>query len=108
MKNLQQVQSQNNQLSMLQVAEIQVSYHPHFKANERPKLTTSKGVFDVLLNHWNPGAIQMKEEFKIVLLNRNNRVLGIFNVSSGGTAGTIVDLKILFNRLKSLCFRNYS
>ena len=30
MKNLQQVQSQNNQLSILQVAEIQVRYYPVF------------------------------------------------------------------------------
>jgi DNA repair protein RadC len=40
--------------------------------------------------------IELLEEFKIVLLNRANHVLGIVNVSQGGLAGTYVDPKILF------------
>jgi DNA repair protein RadC len=37
------------------------------------------------------------EEFKIILLNRQNRVLGIVNLSSGGFAGVVVDSKVIFS-----------
>jgi DNA repair protein RadC len=37
--------------------------------------------------------IQLFEEFKILLLNRNNSVLGIYSLSKGGIAGTVVDIK---------------
>ncbi len=32
----------------------------------------------------------------MLLLNRYNRILGIFEASSGGVAGTVVDPKIIF------------
>ena len=37
------------------------------------------------------------EEFWVMLLNRNNRLLSKHRVSSGGVAGTVVDPKIIFN-----------
>jgi len=40
--------------------------------------------------------IEYFEEFKILLLNRANFVLGIYTVSKGGIAGTIVDSKVIF------------
>ncbi len=36
------------------------------------------------------------EQFKIILLNRGNKVLGIYEVSTGGRAGTIADPKVIF------------
>ncbi len=40
--------------------------------------------------------VQYVEEFKVLLLDRGNRVLGIHNVSQGGQAGCVVDPKIIF------------
>jgi DNA repair protein RadC len=36
------------------------------------------------------------EEFKIMLLSRHNRVLGLVDISLGGTAGTMADPKVIF------------
>jgi DNA repair protein RadC len=36
------------------------------------------------------------EEFKILLLNNSNKVLGSYDVSSGGITGTVVDIRIIF------------
>ncbi len=36
------------------------------------------------------------EEFHIILMNRNNEVIGIRQISKGGLAGTYVDPKIIF------------
>jgi DNA repair protein RadC len=37
------------------------------------------------------------EEFWILLLNRNNRLMSRHRISSGGVSGTVVDPKIIFN-----------
>lgn len=83
--------------NLLQVAEVEVSYRPKFKASERPKVSSSLEVYKLFINQWNRDKIELLEEFKIMLLNRNNRVLGIANISSGGVSGTFVDPKIVFS-----------
>nr|WP_181718647.1 JAB domain-containing protein [Pedobacter sp.]QJS06227.1 DNA repair protein RadC [Pedobacter sp.] len=95
MKNLRE-QAQNTQLSFLQVAEIEVSYRPHFKAIDRPKINGSKVCFEILLANWNINTIEYREEFNVLMLNRNNKVIGIFQASTGGQAGTVVDPKQIF------------
>lgn len=65
---------------------------------ERPQITSSKDAFQLMapiyadLNH---------EEFWIILLNTANRVIGKHKLSKGGRAGTVVDVKILFEEVLS-------
>ncbi|MGV3686234.1 MAG: JAB domain-containing protein [Daejeonella sp.] len=80
----------------MKVAEVQLSYKSKVKASDRPKITESKDVYSILQKHWNFEIIEFIEEFKIVLLNRANRVLGIVDISVGGTSGTLVDPKVVF------------
>ena len=42
------------------------------------------------------GKIAFLEEFKVILLNRSNDVLGIVDISMGGVSGTYVDPKVVF------------
>ena len=95
MKILKQVQP-SNQLSFLQVAEIQVSYHPHFKAKDRPKISSSRVAYEILLANWNTDTIEYREEVNILLLNRANHVIGIYQASAGGQSGTVLDPKLIF------------
>ncbi|TAH03547.1 MAG: DNA repair protein RadC [Sphingobacteriales bacterium] len=60
---------------------------------EMVKITHSKNIFDVLCYDFND---ILHEEFWILLLNRSNFVLSKHKVSSGGTAGTVVDAQIIF------------
>ncbi len=92
-----------NQVSMFQVSEINVSYMPKFKASERPKISSSKDAFQILFNNWDMGKISFQEQFKILLLNRANRVLGIYEVSSGGMSGTMADPKLIFAAALKSC-----
>lgn len=92
-----------NQISLFQVSEINVSYHPKFKASERPKVSTSKEVYNILANNWDLDKIELLEQFKILLLNRANKVIGIYEVSSGGMAGTIADPKLIFSTALKAC-----
>ena len=92
-----------SQISLFQVAEINVSYKPKFKSSERPKVSSSKEVYEVLCNNWDMNRIELQEQFKILLLNRANRVLGIYEVSTGGIASTVADPKLIFSTALKSC-----
>jgi len=76
------------------ISEIQLKYTPVNK-RERIKIKGSQSVFNVLLDNWNMDTIDLLEEFKILLLNRANEVLGIHTVSKGGINATVVDIRLL-------------
>jgi DNA repair protein RadC len=78
------------------VAEVQLVYKSKCDITLRPKITKSSECYEILLSTWNPDTIELCEEFKILLLNRANKVLAISTLSQGGTASTIVDPKLLF------------
>ena len=40
--------------------------------------------------------IDWREEFIVIALNRTNKVLGFYKISSGGVAGTVADPKVIF------------
>jgi DNA repair protein RadC len=96
MKTSKQISYPEGKSSLFQIAEIQVSYYPHFRATERPQISQSKDAYSILIDNWDNDTIELKEHFKVLLLNRGNRVLGIYEVSSGGMAGTFVDPKLIF------------
>lgn len=79
-----------------QVAEIQLSYKSNVKASLRPKITNSKDAYEVFLSSWDDTKIEFVEQFKVMLTNRANKVLGIFEVSTGGVSGTVADPKLIF------------
>ena len=83
-------------LQNTKVSEVQLSYKTTVKASERPQINTSEDVYRVLQDNWNYEIIEFIEEFKVLLLNRANRVIGIVPISVGGTAGTIADPKVIF------------
>nr|WP_262249906.1 JAB domain-containing protein [Parapedobacter soli] len=51
----------------------------------------------MLLESWDTGKIEFVEQFKILLTNNANKVLGIYEISTGGVAGTIADPKVIFS-----------
>lgn len=79
-----------------EVAEVQLIYKSKVKASLRPKITKSADAFLVLKELWNLETIDFLETFKVMLLNRTNRVLGVIEISTGGTCGTVVDCKVVF------------
>ncbi|MFA7273416.1 MAG: JAB domain-containing protein [Crocinitomicaceae bacterium] len=80
---------------MNRIAEIKVSYINRSKQTE--KITCSSDAHQLFMTHWDMDIIDLQEEFKILLLNRANKVLGIHNLSKGGVSGTIADAKIIFS-----------
>ena len=91
------MESQVNNINLLEVAEMQLVYRNKIKASLRPSITRADDAYKIFLNNWDEDRIEMVEQFKIMVLNRANKVLGIFEVSTGGTTGTVVDLKLIFS-----------
>src|SRR5690554_10481 len=79
-----------------QVAEIQLYYKSKVKPSQRPKITSSKDAYSILLASWDDEKLEFVEQSKVLLLNRANRVLGIYEVSRGGVSGTVADPKLVF------------
>ena len=50
----------------------------------------------ILKENWDENKIEFLEQFKVMLTNRAQKVLGIFEVSTGGVSGTVADPKIIF------------
>jgi DNA repair protein RadC len=48
-----------------------------------------------LLQNWDSNTLEYVEEFKILLLNRANAVLGIVPISKGGVSGTVTDVRVI-------------
>ncbi len=80
----------------LQVSEIQISYRSPQKASTRSAIKQSADAHRIFLQSWDQDKIEWIEQFKMIILNRANRVLGICEISSGGTNATVVDPKVVF------------
>lgn len=85
------------------VAEVELVYKTKVKASERPQIGSSKDSYTILKSIWDENKIEMLEQFKVLFLNRCNRVMGVYDASSGGISGTIADARlILAAAIKSL------
>ena len=78
-----------------QVTEISVMYHSKVKPSDRISIKRSDDAYKLLRENWND-TLEIFESFKILLLNRANKVLGISVISVGGVSGTVVDPKKVF------------
>lgn len=79
---------------MQNIAEIEISYSPKLKTSELISVSSSDQAYEVLSPEWKD--LRRIESFKILLLNRTNKLLGIYTVSTGGMSGTVADAKIIF------------
>ena len=79
------------------VSEIEIVYRRKAKCKmcERPQITSSSDAYQILLHYWNQDKIDLLEEFKVLYLNRSNRVLQIIELSQGGITGTIADPRLI-------------
>ncbi|MCW3111493.1 MAG: repair protein [Segetibacter sp.] len=78
------------------VAEIEISYRPKIKASARPQISVPQDAYKLFLETWDVKKIEFVEQFKVMLLNRSKRVLGICTLTTGGVGATIVDPKLVF------------
>ena len=84
----------NNDL--MNFAEVKVTYSPRIKPSERLKLTTSEDTYQLLKQVFDINTIEYRESFKLVLLNRAMKVIGITSIAEGGIECVSVDIRLIF------------
>jgi DNA repair protein RadC len=77
------------------VSEVRLVYRTKIKASERLQVKCSKDAFDIFIGSWELDSIEHFEEFKLMLLTRSNKVLGIASISKGGINCTVTDVRII-------------
>lgn len=80
-----------------QLREIRIQYSLPDPQPPKTKVTNSEEAYRLLLDDWNMDVIDCQEEFKVLMLNRSNEVLGIYPQSKGGISTTIVDVRLVFS-----------
>lgn len=81
--------------NQLQAAEVQLIYKSNVPVAKRVQVRTSQEAFNLLWDYWDKETIEHHEEFKILLLNNKNVVLGIAEISKGGITSTVIDPRII-------------
>ncbi|HLL41897.1 MAG TPA: JAB domain-containing protein [Segetibacter sp.] len=69
---------------MDKVVGVELIYKSKAKASDRLQIASSKDAYNILIQSWNQNKTEFLEQFKVLLLNRANKVLGIYDVSTGG------------------------
>lgn len=77
------------------VTEIEIKYKNKVKASDRPKISGSRDVDQILRPVFND-IMEHREAMYALYLNRANKVLGSFQVGVGGVSGVAADPKIIF------------
>jgi len=78
------------------IGEIEISYRAKIKPSLRPKVKDANDVYKIFLDTWDKGKIEFVEQFKVMLLNRDRRVLGICTLCSGNATITIGCPRMVF------------
>lgn len=83
--------------SFYNVAEVKLSYSTNVKPEDRPKITQAYEAYEVIKPFFfNEGTVEHIETAYMLMMNRDNRVLGVKQLSVGGVSGTVMDAKIIF------------
>ncbi|MFV0207941.1 JAB domain-containing protein [Empedobacter falsenii] len=65
------------------------------EVDEKIKVMGSSEVYQVLKANWDLDTIELQEEFKILLLNQGNQVLGIKSMFKGGINTCSIDVRLI-------------
>jgi DNA repair protein RadC len=76
------------------IAEVQITYSSKVKASERFRIAGSKDAAKAFRSIW--PAYDHIEFCYILMLNRQNQVLGAHQLAKGGMTGAVIDVRVVF------------
>ena len=76
--------------------EVQLVYKNKIKAENRPRIHSAMDAYRILISSWDKGRIALVEEFKILMLDRSNRLMSLSTLFVGGMEDVVIDPKIIF------------
>lgn len=78
------------------IPEFTIGLKYKSKKSQLRTVSGSKDAADVCRMCFEDGKLDWVEEFVVIALNRANKVLGFYKISSGGVSGTVADPKVIF------------
>ncbi|MDI1254566.1 MAG: JAB domain-containing protein [Flavobacterium sp.] len=63
---------------------------------DQPHIKSSYDAYALFTDSWEDGKMELQEQFRVMLLDRKNSVMGIATVATGGMSDCMVDLKLVF------------
>lgn len=85
------------------LAEISLVYRKAKTNEEAPKIVSSSDAAKIFRSFLDKDSMNIREEAAVLFLNRANKVIGAYKVSSGGICSTVVDIRLILGvALKAL------
>ena len=79
------------------VGEVKVAYKLNQELQSRPVINSIEDAYGILHEVYDRDTIGMQEQFIVLYLNRNNKLIGSYAGFFGGITSTVVDVKIIIN-----------
>ena len=79
-----------------QFEEVRLVYRNKTRAHDRPKVNCASKAFDIFHQIWDKDQIGLVEECKLLLLDRQLRLMSLANISYGGMTEAIIDPRMVF------------
>lgn len=77
------------------LSEIELRYNPKVPAIQRPQVKCADDAYQQFLEILDNTQRSIREEAAVLFLNRSNRIIGAYKLSSGGITGTVVDIRLI-------------
>lgn len=86
-----------NTENLSRIAEVELIYRNPTSYTQRPKIQSPQDAEAILRKLWDDNKIELLEQAKLVLLDRNMACLGVSDIATGGIAGCVIDPIIVFS-----------
>ena len=81
----------------MKLPEIEISIkYKGTKKSELKSIKSSADIYAILTELHNADTVDWIETMILICMNRQNKIIGYYKVSSGGTTATICDPKVIF------------
>lgn len=78
------------------IAEVELIYRNQTPYRQRPKIKSPEDAALILRRLWDDNKIELLEQAKLMLLDRNMACLGVSDLATGGVSGCVIDPVIVY------------
>jgi DNA repair protein RadC len=82
----------------MQLPELKIRVERKAGDGSTYQVKSSESAYQFFYSIFDADTILCTEESAMIILNRANEIIGYSKISSGGTAGTVVDAKVIFTK----------
>jgi DNA repair protein RadC len=81
--------------ALFTISEIEIRYNPKIPTLRKAQIKSSNDAYRQFMILLDEHIMNIKEESAVLFLNRGNRVIGGYKISSGGITSTVMDIRII-------------